>query len=112
MSNDSQRGMVKWIPFKSLNEQESFLRKMRERKNRVNRPLISSDKAKSINDALCSYKGEAISMRYFDKGHIVSENGFIQGIDALGKIVLFEGKRILFKDILDIVCDEDHFDYA
>ena len=102
MNNESDRGMIKWAPFQSLHEQASYLSKMRHSKAKVERPLISSDIASSINDALQNYHGGPVSIRYYEKGFIKETDGTIEAIDALEHSIRFNGKRILFKNILGI----------
>jgi hypothetical protein len=41
----SERGMKKWAPYKSLPEQEKYLRKLKEDQEKVSRPVMSSDEA-------------------------------------------------------------------
>ena len=48
----SERGMKKWAPYKSLNEQEDYLKKLHKKQEKVERPSISSDEADNINEIL------------------------------------------------------------
>ena len=53
----SERGMKKWAPYKSLNEQEDYLNKLHKKQEKVERPRISSDEADNINEILVNYHG-------------------------------------------------------
>ena len=52
----SDRGMKKWAPYKSLNEQWDTLDALHEREERVERPTISNEVAEEINEKLVNYK--------------------------------------------------------
>ena len=73
----SDRGMVKWMPYKSLVEQTSFLARMRYEKNKKPRPHISSDRAREINEILVTYEGEEVAARYYHDGYLYDLTGRI-----------------------------------
>ena len=50
--------MKKWAPYKSLNEQEDYLKKLHNKQEKVERPSLSSDEADNINEILVNYHGE------------------------------------------------------
>ena len=70
----SERGMKKWAPYKSLNEQEDYLKKLHNKQEKVERPSISSDEADNINEILVNYRGEELLIEYWrnDKINTVS----------------------------------------
>ena len=51
----SDRGMKKWAPFSSLIEQSTCLEEMRYQKNKIEKPLISIEKAREINEILTNF---------------------------------------------------------
>ena len=102
MSQYSNRGMIKWMPFQSLNEQATYLQQMRANRSKVERPHISSDVAECINLILTSYQGELVEIRYYDSGVINKAKGIIKYIDNFAKRLRIEDIDITFKDILDI----------
>ena len=57
----SERGMKKWAPYKSLNEQEHYLNKLHKDNEKVEKPKISSDAAEEINEILVNYHGEELA---------------------------------------------------
>ena len=54
----SDRGMKKWAPYKSLIEQDVYLNKMKKEKEKISKPIISSEEAENINEILTNYHGE------------------------------------------------------
>ena len=63
----SDRGMKKWAPYKSLNEQWSTLDQIKKEEIKE-KPKISNEKAEEINDILVNYEGQELTIRYFRKG--------------------------------------------
>ena len=60
----SDRGMKKWAPFSSLIEQSTCLEEMRYQKNKIEKPLISIEKAREINEILTNYHGQELLITY------------------------------------------------
>ena len=56
----NDRGMKKWAPYKSLNEQETFLNQMREKRSRIEKPIISQDLAEQINYLLLNHNNKEL----------------------------------------------------
>ena len=102
MSQYSSRGMIKWMPFQSLNEQATYLQQMRSNKSKVERPLISSDVASGINEILTNYHGEVVRVRYYDKGSILKAKGIIKYIDNFAKRLRIDSIDIDFINLLEI----------
>lgn len=75
------RGMIKWLPFKSLPEQEEFLSRHREERNRVECPVLSSDQLEAMDDVLSSLSpGDRIDLTVFSDGRIESIGTVFRGI--------------------------------
>ena len=102
MNSKSDRGMIKWMPYQSLTEQATYLHAMRERRQKIEKPLISSDKAEEINEVLCNYKGEEVHLRFFRSGGIYEEEGTITMIDGYSRSLRINKKDVPFKDVLDL----------
>ena len=99
----SDRGMKKWAPYKSLNEQWETLDALYEKEERVERPTISNEVAEEINDKLVNYSGQEYGFYYYKNGRILKEKSTIQKIDAMErKIYLTNGVKILLKDLVGI----------
>ena len=99
----SDRGMKKWAPYKTLNEQWSTLEELHKNEERVERPTISNEVAEEINDKLVNYNGEELEFYYYKNGRILKEKSTIKKIDAMErKIYLTNGVKILLKDLVGI----------
>ena len=99
----SERGMKKWAPYKSLNEQDKYLKKVSNDNKKVTKPQMSSDEAEEINDILVNYQGEELLITYFRNNQINKINTVIKKIDPLNKkIVLLERKTINFNEIIKL----------
>ena len=99
----SERGMKKWAPYKSLNEQENYLNKLHQNQNKIERPRISSDEAENINDILVNYHGEELLIEYWRNEKINTVSSVLSKIDPVNKkIVLPLRKTIYFSELIRI----------
>ena len=99
----SERGMKKLAPYKSLNEQDKYLKKVSDDNKKISKPQISSDEAEEINEILVNYQGEELIITYFRSDKINKINAIIKRIDPLNKkIVLFDRKTISFNEIVKL----------
>jgi hypothetical protein len=100
--NEHDRGMMKWAPYQSLIEQATALARMRYEKGKRPRPLISSDRAREINDILVAYDGEEVDAEYYEDGYRHEIHGVIEEISTLYHYLVIEDKRIAFRDLLNL----------
>ena len=99
----SERGMKKWAPYKSLIEQESYLNKLHDNNQKVEKPHISSDEAELINEILVNYRGEELLITYWRNGKINTMSAILKKIDPLNKkIVLQDRRTICFSEIINL----------
>ena len=99
----SERGMKKWAPYKSLNEQEHYLNKIHKDNEKVEKPVISMDKAEEINEILVNYHGEELAITFYRDNKIQTINSVIKKIDAENKkIVLPDRKTIYFTELVGL----------
>ena len=99
----SERGMKKWAPYKSLNEQEDYLNKLHQKQVKIERPRISSDEAESINEILVNYHGEELLIEYWRNDKINTVSSILSKIDPVNKkIVLPLRKTIYFTELIRI----------
>ena len=84
----SERGMKKWAPYKSLNEQENYLNKLHQNQNKVERPRISSDEADNINEILVNYHGEELLIEYWRNEKINTASSVLSKIDPVNKKIV------------------------
>lgn len=87
------RGMVKWTPYKSLPEQEDYLEKMEEEKNKVDKPLLSDDELIELDTKLSTYnRGNPISIEYYDYGFIKTVDDYLDYIDTINKRIVLKNR--------------------
>ena len=99
----SERGMKKWAPYKSLIEQEKYLKKSHDKNNKQVRPQISSDEAEEINEILVNYHGEELQISFWRNEQINTISTILVKIDPVNKkIVLPNRKTIYFTELIDI----------
>ena len=99
----SERGMKKWAPYKSLNEQEGYLKKLHQKQEKIERPRISSDEAENINEILVNYHSEELIISYWRNNQVNTITSIINKIDPVNKkIVLPLRKTIYFAELIRI----------
>ena len=98
----SDRGMKKWAPYKSLNEQWDVLDRMSEEEY-IEKPKISNEEAEEINEKLVNYSGEEYTFYYYKRGKILKEKTTIKKIDVFNhKLIHDNGVSISLKDLVGI----------
>ena len=99
----SERGMKKWAPYKSLIEQEKYLKKASQKNEKQERPQISSDEAENINEILVNYHGEELEITYWRNDKINTISSILVKIDPENKkIVLPERRTIYFNELISL----------
>ena len=99
----SERGMKKWAPYKSLNEQDNYLNKLHKNNEKVEKPKISSDMAEEINEILVNYQGEELVITFYRNNTIQNITAIIKKIDVDNKkIVLPDRKTIYFNELVGL----------
>lgn len=101
------RGMLKWAPYKSLDQQADFLARMDYERNKRPCPQMSSDKAEEINDLLANYKGEKIVARYWHDGYIYAIHGYLEEVSTIYGYLRIGGEEIYFRQLTDLYPDDD-----
>lgn len=98
----SDRGMAKWMPYKSLVDQSSSLAKMRYKKNKVEKPSISNDAAEEMDEILRNYDGESVRAKYWEDGYIYVIEGSISKIDVFERVLTFAEKKVPLKNLIGL----------
>lgn len=96
------RGMKKWLAYKSLTSQADFLNAMHKEKAIEAKPMISESEAERINDALTNYSGEPIVLSVYLGGHVKTIEGIIRKIDPIYKMLEINDIKIPFKNIVGV----------
>ena len=98
----SDRGMKKWAPYKTLNEQWETLDKMSEEEY-IEKPKISSEEAEEINEKLVNYHGQELTFYYYKNGKVLKEKSTIKKIDAFNRKLILDNKIIIYlKDLVGL----------
>ena len=105
----SDRGIKKWAPYKTLEEQDFTLKSHKEKEEKIEKPLISREFAEEINEILINYSGELLKIKYYKNGKILEITERIKRIDPIEKkLVLFSKRSIMITDIVFIeIIDEE-----
>lgn len=99
----SDRGIKKWAPYKTLEEQDFTLKSHKEKEEKIEKPTISAEFAEEINEILVNYSGELLHIKYYKNGKILEINERIKRIDPYEKkLVLFSKRSIMITDIVFI----------
>ena len=96
----SERGMKKWAPYKSLIEQEKYLKKASDNNEKQVRPQISSDEAEIINEILVNYHGEELLVSYWRNEKINTISTVLTKIDAENKKIVLPNRRTIYSSEL------------
>ena len=97
------RGMKKWAPYKALTEQYESLYTLEKAKSRIEKPIISSDKAEEINYILQNYSGETLIFDIYKKGEVITLTSPIVKFDLNNRCLICENNiKILLQDIIDV----------
>ena len=99
----SDRGMKKWAPYKSLNEQWSTLDRLHQDEEKVEKPKISNEVAEEINEILVNYHGQELEIYYYKNGYIKKEKSTIKKIDAFNRKLILDNQMIIYlKDLVGL----------
>lgn len=100
------RGMKKWAPYKSLNEQSDFIHNMLRTKNKIEKPIIFCDQKEKIDNILKTYHYQDVVIHFYNDGDIVMIKTKICKIDQENMRLYFDKySYIVFNNILDIEND-------
>lgn len=104
----SDRGIKKWAPYKTLQEQDFNLKGHKENTEKIEKPLISREFAEEINEILTNYHGEVLTIKYYRNGKIYDVKDSIKKIDVNDrKIILLSKKVIYLNEITSIISSEE-----
>lgn len=99
----SDRGMKKWMPYRSLLEQLPSLNQTINDRKKCEKPEISEDKAEEINEILLNHNQKVLEIFYYKNGYINRIIDCIKNIDIYNrKLVTNEGRVILLDSIVDL----------
>lgn len=99
----SGRGMKKYIPFRSLVAQSECLEEIKYKKNKIERPKITSDKAEEINLLLTELDVNALyKITYFYDGFLYKITTNILGVDINNRRLNTKEGSLYLYDMIDL----------
>ena len=99
----SDRGMKKWAPYKTLEDQWTTLDRLHASEEKVEKPKISNEVAEEINDKLVNYQEQEYEFFYYKNGRILKEKSTIKKIDAFNRKLILDNNIIIYlKDLIGI----------
>ena len=99
----SDRGMKKWAPYKTLQEQWETLDNIHKSEEKIEKPKISSEQAEEINEILVNYHGQELEFIYYKNGKLLKEKSTIKKIDTFEKRLILNNRKIIYlKDLVGI----------
>ncbi len=97
------RGMKKWAPYKSLNEQADFIVDMIKTKNKIERPMVFYEQKEKINNILINYHHQELAITFYNDGQIIKTNTKLHRIDLENHRLYFNKYSFIsFMDLIDI----------
>lgn|SRR5690554_2861185 len=77
------RGFIKWQPFDALNTFREKIDELYQNKQKVSKPLLSSDQLTDLNYAISEaiYLDKEVEITYYEAGLIYKVYGYIEKID-------------------------------
>ena len=99
----SDRGMKKWAPYKTLEDQWETFDRLHQNEEKVEKPKISNEEAEEINEKLVNYHGQELEFYYYKNGRVLKEKSTMKKIDAFErKLVLDNNVIIYLKDLVGL----------
>ena len=99
----SDRGMKKWAPFSSLIEQATCLEQMKYERNKIPKPILTTDQIEKIEYVLQNYqRGQVIKIKFYNDGYLYEIETTIKKIDVENRCLVLEKGKLRFDKIIDI----------
>lgn len=87
------RGIIKWLPFDALSGYKEAICKLKEKRNLIDKPLLSPDQEEELDFFLKekTEKRADLTVYYYEKGKIFYLNGKIEKVDFIYKKIKIGG---------------------
>ncbi len=98
------RGYIKWAPFNSLFNDNKLLNEIKTKKEKINKPTLSSDQIEFLNEKIFEAYTNHLKV-YIDiyKDQKINKlTGYINNINLNKKCITFNNSYIFFNQILKI----------
>ena len=104
----SQRAK-QFAPFDALKGFNEAIFEVRDRKEEVEKIILSQEQLEDMNRVITSLKkGDRIKIRYYHHGRYIRLSGYYQTVDEIDRVLIFNGQRIRLGDIAEMEKDEDN----
>ncbi len=104
MNND--RGVIKWMPFNSIVEEQKLIEQLVKDKNKITKPNLSQEQIQKNEEKLIEafYEKIKVTIEYFQAGDLLKITSKILKIDTISQKIYLEKQQILFfKQIIKII---------
>lgn len=104
MNND--RGVIKWMPFNSIVEEQKLIEQLVKDKNKITKPNLSQEQIQKNEEKLIEafYEKIRVTIEYFQAGYLLKTTSKILKIDTISQKIYLEKQQILFfKQIIKII---------
>lgn len=107
MSRYRDRGMKKWQPFASLIEYNDYYDEMLVKRQKKEKPELSSDQKEEINEVLENARpGTVLSVRYYIDGFVRQKDGELLKVDVTTHSLILDNLVVPFANLLGLSVEE------
>lgn len=98
------RGIIKWLPFDALTGFKESISVLKEKRNNIDKPILSIDQLEVLDQNLkkAYYENIDITLYYYEKGRIYYVVGKITKIDYIYKKIKVEHKWLNSNKIIKL----------
>ncbi len=102
---NKDRGIIKWLPFNSIVEQQKVIDSIIFEKQKRKKPILTVEQVRELENKLFEafYEQIKVTLKVYQNGYIVYITSLIKNIDTVYKKIKLENQTILFTQILDIL---------
>lgn len=98
------RGIIKWLPFDALTGFKEAIKELKEKRNKINQPVLSTDQLETLDQNLkkAYYENSDITLYYYERGNIYYLTGKIIKIDYIYKKIKVEKRWLNSNKIIKL----------
>lgn len=99
------RGIIKWLPFDALTGYKVAIYKLKQKRNKINKPILSLDQLETLNNKLeeALQKNKTATIYFYKNDLIYYVVGTIKKIDYLFKKIKIENYWLESNEVIDII---------
>ena len=98
------RGYIKWAPFNSLFNDQTLIKEINDKKEKIEKPILSDDQIEYLNEQIFEVYTNHIKINLFiyKNEKIIKLSGYINNININKKHITFNTTNIYFNQIIKI----------